>query len=107
MGVTKNIQTQGNGQYPKKGDRLTMHYTGTFPDGRVFDSSRKKGRPFTFQIGTGQVIKGWDDGVLQMSVGERSILNITSDFAYGQAGAGGIIPPNADLVFDVELLKIN
>uniref|UniRef100_A0A6U5EJ39 peptidylprolyl isomerase n=1 Tax=Corethron hystrix TaxID=216773 RepID=A0A6U5EJ39_9STRA len=106
MGVTKTVQKQGNGVYPKRGDKLSMHYDGTFPDGRVFDSSRRKGRPFQFTIGVGQVIKGWDEGVLQMSVGERSTLHITSDYGYGASGAGGVIPPNADLVFDVELLAI-
>mmetsp|Transcript_18235 Transcript_18235/g.41590 ORF Transcript_18235/g.41590 Transcript_18235/m.41590 type:complete len:87 (+) Transcript_18235:150-410(+) len=85
---------------------MTGRLSGTFPDGRVFDSSRRKGRPFQFTIGVGQVIKGWDEGVLQMSVGERSTLHITSDYGYGASGAGGVIPPNADLVFDVELLAI-
>merc|ERR1712075_18866 len=107
MGVTKEIITAGDGKtFPQKGDKLTMHYTGTLTDGSKFDSSRDRGSPFEFQIGVGQVIRGWDEGVIQMSVGQRAKLSITSDFGYGSRGAGGVIPPNADLIFDVELLKI-
>ena len=73
----------------------------------MFDSSHRKGRPFSFTIGIGQVIRGWDEGVAQMSLGEKSILRITSDYGYGARGAGGVIPPNADLNFEVELLAIN
>merc|ERR1711903_433449 len=108
MGVTVETITPGDGStFPKKGDKLTMHYTGTLTDGSKFDSSRDKGRPFQFQIGVGQVIRGWDEGVIQMSVGQRAKLMISSDFGYGARGAGGVIPPNADLIFDVELLGIN
>jgi FK506-binding protein 1 len=76
-------------------------------NGAKFDASRDRGRPFSFKIGIGQVIRGWDEGVAQMSLGEHATLNITSDYGYGARGAGGVIPPNADLVFDVELLAIN
>lgn len=99
----------GDGQtYPKKGDTLTMHYTGKLAKtGEKFDSSVDRGEPFTFQIGVGQVIPGWDEGVVKMSVGEKAMLHIPAEMAYGASGAGGVIPPNADLVFEVELLKVD
>ena len=84
-----------------------MHYTGTLMDGTKFDSSRDRGEPFEFKIGTSQVISCWDQGVAEMSLGERSKLTCSSDTAYGARGAGGVIPPNADLQFDVELLGFN
>lgn len=109
MGVTKQTLQQGDGKtYPKVNDKLTMHYIGTLAsNGKKFDASRDRGRPFSFTIGIGQVIRGWDEGVIQMSLGEKARLHITSDYGYGASGAGGVIPPNADLNFDVELLKIN
>mmetsp|Transcript_26909 Transcript_26909/g.43259 ORF Transcript_26909/g.43259 Transcript_26909/m.43259 type:complete len:88 (+) Transcript_26909:190-453(+) len=82
-------------------------YTGLLKNGVKFDSSVDRNEPFTFTIGVGQVIKGWDEGVAQMSLGEKATLDITSDFGYGKYGAGNVIPPDADLVFEVELLKIN
>ena len=85
-----------------------MHYHGTLAaNGAKFDASRDRNRPFQFTIGIGQVIKGWDEGVAQMSLGEKAMLRITSDYGYGPRGAGGVIPPNADLNFEVELLGIN
>ncbi|CAE8599930.1 unnamed protein product, partial [Polarella glacialis] len=93
---------------PCRGDVLQMHYVGTFAaDGRKFDSSRDAGAPLTFQIGVGQVIRGWDEGVLLMELGEKAKLEISSDFGYGRQGAGNVIPPNADLIFVVELVAIN
>ncbi|GKY90530.1 hypothetical protein MPSEU_000026700 [Mayamaea pseudoterrestris] len=108
MGVTKEITAPGdNKTYPKEGDRLTMHYTGTLQsNGEEFDSSHRKGRPFQFTIGIGQVIKGWDEGVMTMSLGEEAVLHITSDYGYGARGIGPI-PPNADLDFNVKVLAIN
>merc|ERR1712216_1109906 len=108
MGVTVETITPGDGAtFPKKGDKLTMHYTGTLTNGSKFDSSRYRGAPFQFTIGVQQVIKGWDEGVMTMSKGERAKLMITPDFGYGAQAAGGVIPPNADLIFDVELIAIN
>jgi FK506-binding protein 1 len=108
MGVTKESLQPGDGiHFPKPGDQLTMHYTGTLADGgKQFDSSISRGKPFQFVIGIGQVIQGWDEGVMLMSLGEKARLKITSDYGYGTEGAPGAIPPNADLNFDVELLAI-
>nr|CDJ94005.1 Peptidyl-prolyl cis-trans isomerase domain containing protein [Haemonchus contortus] len=91
----------------RKGDVLHMHYTGTLLDGTEFDSSRTRNQEFTFTLGMGQVIKGWDQGLLNMCVGERRILTIPSHMAYGERGSPPKIPANAPLKFDVELMKID
>ncbi|WP_448514837.1 FKBP-type peptidyl-prolyl cis-trans isomerase [Parathermosynechococcus lividus] len=96
----------GSGAQPQPGNRVTVHYTGMLTNGRVFDSSHDRGQPFQFQIGVGQVIKGWDEGVGSMQVGGRRRLIIPPDLGYGARGAGGVIPPNATLIFDVELLGV-
>jgi FK506-binding protein 1 len=116
MGVTRKVLKPGNGiDKPKKGDEVTIEYTGNlydekYPDndyrGKEFDSTKIRGH-FNTKIGVGMVIRGWDEGVPQMSLGEKSILTISSDYGYGDRGFPGLIPPNSKLVFEVELLAIN
>lgn len=97
----------GAGPQPKTGQTVRVHYTGWLTDGKKFDSSVDRGQPFEFILGVGQVIKGWDEGVSTMKVGSKRKLIIPSSLAYGKRGAGSAIPPDATLVFDVELLGIN
>ncbi len=91
---------------PNKGQGVSVHYKGTLLDGKVFDSSYNRNQPLDFQVGIGQVIPGWDEGIMLLKVGDKARFVIPSDLAYGAAGAGGVIPPNAALIFDVELMAI-
>ncbi len=97
--------TSGTGVSPKKGETVTVHYTGWLTDGTKFDSSLDRNAAFSFVLGTGQVIQGWDQGVAAMRVGDKVKLTIPPDLAYGRAGYPGAIPPNATLIFEVELLS--
>ncbi|KAF9111948.1 FK506 binding protein proline rotamase rapamycin-binding protein [Mortierella sp. AM989] len=107
MGVTKTTITPGDGvNFPKEKSTVTIHYVGTLENGSKFDSSRDRSAPFVTQIGVGKVIRGWDEGVPQLSLGEKAILTITPDYGYGANGYPPVIPANATLIFEVELLKI-
>jgi FKBP-type peptidyl-prolyl cis-trans isomerase len=100
------ILKEGTGQEAKDGDTVSVHYTGTLQNGVKFDSSLDRQTPFVFTLGAGQVIPGWEQGILGMKVGEKRKLTIAPELAYGSSGAGGVIPPNATLIFEVELLGI-
>jgi FKBP-type peptidyl-prolyl cis-trans isomerase FkpA len=99
--------TQGNGSAPKAGDKVVVHYTGWLTDGTKFDSSVDRNDPFAFVLGAGQVIRGWDEGVAKLKVGDKARLTIPPEMAYGREGYPGAIPPNATLIFEVELLSIS
>lgn len=109
--ATPGIQIEsikvGTGRSPKKGEAVNVHYTGYFTDGKKFDSSVDRKEPFTFVLGAGQVIAGWDQGVATMKIGDKVKMTLPPELAYGRAGYPGAIPPNATLVFEVELLGIN
>jgi FKBP-type peptidyl-prolyl cis-trans isomerase len=105
--VKIEVLKEGTGEVSKKGDTLTVDYVGTLTDGTKFDSSIDRGTPFSFTLGQNRVIQGWEQGMLSMKVGEKRRLTIPASLGYGSRGAGGIIPPNATLIFEVDLLKIN
>ena len=105
-GLRYQIIQKGNGKKAEKGNKVSVHYKGQLADGTVFDSSYKRNSPLDFQVGVGQVIPGWDEGICLLNVGDKARLVIPSDLGYGSAGAGGVIPPNATLVFDVELMDV-
>ena len=98
---------EGSGEQAKAGKTVSVHYTGKFQDGKVFDSSISRGEPISFPLGAGLLIKGWDEGIALMKVGGKAQLVIPPHLAYGESGAGGVIPPNATLVFDVELVSVD
>lgn len=97
----------GNGETAESGQSVTVHYTGWLTDGSKFDSSLDRNSPFSFSLGKGMVIRGWDEGVAGMKVGGKRKLTIPPEMGYGERGAGGVIPPNATLIFEVELLGID
>jgi FKBP-type peptidyl-prolyl cis-trans isomerase len=101
--VIKHNTTEG--PVCPKGATVKVHYTGTFPDGRVFDSSVQRGEPLEFKVGVGQVIRGWDEGITQLTKGQKAQLICPPDYAYGDRGAGGVIPGGATLHFEVELIS--
>lgn len=105
-GLRYQIIQEGNGSSPEKGKTVSVHYKGQLPDGTVFDSSYKRNEPIEFPIGVGQVIPGWDEGIQLLKVGDKARLVIPSDLGYGSRGAGGVIPPDATLIFDVELMDV-
>ncbi|MBC2839909.1 peptidylprolyl isomerase [Robiginitalea sp. SC105] len=105
-GLRYKMLESGKGQRPEKGDRVAVHYEGSLLDGTVFDSSVRRGDPIEFLLGEGQVIPGWDEGIQLLRVGDKARLLIPASLAYGSRGAGGVIPPDAPLLFDVELVAI-
>ena len=105
-GLYYKITRQGNGRKAEKGDTAHVHYTGKFLKGEVFDSSYNRNEPLSFTLGAGQVIAGWDEGIRLLKEGDKASLYIPSELAYGAYGAGGVIPPHTDLLFDVELVKL-
>jgi len=105
-GLKYEDETLGSGTEAKAGNTVDVHYTGWLTDGTKFDSSRDRGKPFSFKLGAGQVIKGWDEGVAGMKIGGKRKLVIPAALGYGKRGSPGAIPPDAELTFDVELLKV-
>ncbi|SNR31892.1 Peptidyl-prolyl cis-trans isomerase (rotamase) -cyclophilin family [Maribacter sedimenticola] len=105
-GLRYKMIQKGDGAKAEKGKQVSVHYEGSLLNGQVFDSSYKRNSPIDFQLGIGQVIPGWDEGIALLQVGDKARFVIPSDLAYGAAGAGGVIPPNATLIFDVELMKV-
>src|SRR5690606_1684456 len=105
-GLRYKIIQKGEGAKPVQGQTVAVHYKGQLTDGTVFDSSYKRNEPLEFPVGVGQVIPGWDEGIMLLQVGDKARLVIPSHLGYGSRGAGGVIPPNAHLIFDVELMDI-
>lgn len=106
-GLDVEILEEGDGPTPNVGATVYVHYTGTLENGTQFDSSHNRGQPLSFPLGQGRVIKGWDEGIALLNKGAKAKLTIPPDLAYGAQGAGGVIPPNATLIFEVELVDFN
>lgn len=104
-GLEIEILQEGTGSQAAKGQKVDVHYVGMLEDGTKFDSSRDRGQPISFILGQGMVIEGWDEGIALLKVGTRAKLTIPPELGYGKRGAGGVIPPNATLIFDVELIN--
>ncbi len=105
-GLRIRMLSEGSGPIPSRGQNVSVHYTGRFAGGEVFDSSYSRNKPLQFKAGSGQVIEGWDEAMLYLPEGSKAVLYIPSDLAYGSRGAGGVIPPNTPLVFEVEMVKV-
>lgn len=105
-GLRYKILKKGSGNQAQKGNTVSVHYEGSLTNGQVFDSSYQRNQPIDFQLGIGQVIPGWDEGISLLKVGDKARFVIPSELGYGSAGAGGVIPPNATLIFDVELMEV-
>ena len=105
-GLRYKMIQKGSGSKAEKGKMVSVHYEGSLPNGQVFDSSFKRNQPIDFQLGIGQVIAGWDEGIQLLQVGDKARFVIPSNLGYGSRGAGGVIPPDATLIFDVELMAV-
>lgn len=105
-GLQYKFTELGSGERAKNGDKVSVHYVGTLTDGKEFDNSRKNGFPISFVLGSGKVIKGWDEGIALLNVGDKAVLTIPSELGYGSREIPGLIPANSDLIFEVELLEI-
>jgi len=106
-GLYYRMDVAGSGPKPKSGQNVSVHYTGMLTDGSIFDSSVQRGQPIAIPIGVGRVIPGWDEGIMLLNEGGKARFVIPSQLGYGAQGAGGVIPPNATLIFDVELVKVS
>ena len=104
--ISFEVIAEGDGETAENGMQVSVHYQGRLTDGIIFDDSQKRGAPFSFTLGSGQVIPGWEQGIAGMKIGEKRVLTIPPELGYGTVGAGGVIPPNATLVFDVELVNV-
>jgi FKBP-type peptidyl-prolyl cis-trans isomerase len=105
-GLKMHIVYKGDGPMPKKGQQVSVHYRGYLLSGKIFDESYRRGQPITFPVGTGRVIRGWDEAIMKLNTGSRALIYLPAEIAYGDRGAGADIPPGATLVFDVVLMEV-